>query len=57
MVLYVALIAILNLALGYALAVYLHPGLARGRSKDFASEPAYDTSGRYGAGDSYHSSD
>jgi hypothetical protein len=49
MVLYVALIAILNLALGYALAVYLHPSLTRGRSKDFASEPAYDTSGRYGS--------
>jgi hypothetical protein len=57
MVLYVALIAILNLALGYALAVYLHPSLARGRGKDFASEPAYDTSGRYGSGDSYNGGD
>jgi hypothetical protein len=53
MVYYVALIAILNLALGYALAVYLHPSLARGRSKDFASEPAYDTGGRYGTADSH----
>ncbi|HEX2475857.1 MAG TPA: hypothetical protein VHK01_13990 [Lacipirellulaceae bacterium] len=57
MVLYVALIAILNLALGYALAVYLHPSLTRGRSKDFASESAYDTGGRYGSGDSYHGGD
>jgi hypothetical protein len=53
MVLYVAIISILNLALGYALAVFLHPSLARGRSKDFASEPAYDITGRYGSGDSY----
>jgi hypothetical protein len=57
MVLYVALIAILNLALGYALAVYLHPGLARRRGKDFVSEPAYGSGGRYGAGDSYDGGD
>jgi hypothetical protein len=57
MVLYVALIAILNLALGYALAVYLHPGIARGRDKDFASEPAYDSGDRYGSGDSYNRGD
>jgi hypothetical protein len=53
MVLYVALIAILNLALGYVLAVYLHPSLARRRGKDFVSEPAYDSAGRYGTGDSF----
>jgi hypothetical protein len=53
MVLYVAIISILNLALGYALAVFVHPSLARGRSKQFTSEPAYDTTGRYGSGDSY----
>ena len=52
MVLYVALIAILNLALGYALAVYLHPSLAH-RGKDFASVPAYDSASRYGSGDSF----
>ena len=53
MVLYVAIISILNLALGYALAVYLHPSIARERSKDFASESAYEAGGRYGSGDSY----
>jgi hypothetical protein len=57
MVLYVAIISILNLALGYALAVYLHPSLARGRAKDFASEPAYETPSRHGSGNSYDAGD
>ena len=46
MVLYVALIAILNLALGYALAVYLHPSLSRPARQGFRFEPAYDSGGR-----------
>jgi hypothetical protein len=53
MVLYVAIVAILNVALGYALAVYLRSARSTRRSANSESESSYDESGEYGAGDSY----
>jgi hypothetical protein len=52
MVLYVAIVAILNVALGYALAVYLRSAHANRRTATSHLESNYDGSGDYG--DSYH---
>lgn len=54
MVLYVAIVAILNIALGYALAVYLRAVQAGRRTADSVSASDYDESGDYGSGGSYH---
>jgi hypothetical protein len=51
MVLYVAIVAILNVALGYALAVYLRSAQPGRRVAN--SESDYDETGDYASGDSY----
>jgi hypothetical protein len=53
MVLYVAIVAILNVALGYALAVYLRSAIAGRRAADSGSRSSYDGRGDYGADDLY----
>lgn len=54
MVLYVAIVAILNVALGYALAVYLRSGQVARRTVNSDSASDYDENGDYGSGGSYH---
>jgi hypothetical protein len=53
MVLYVAVVAILNVALGYALAIYLRSAQPARRGAVSDSEADYDESGDYGSSDSY----
>jgi hypothetical protein len=53
MVFYVAIVAILNVALGYALAVYLRSAKPGRRTANGNSESDYDETGDYGSGDSY----
>jgi hypothetical protein len=54
MVLYVAIVAILNIALGYALAVYLRSARSARRTANSHSASDFDESGDYGSGGSYH---
>jgi hypothetical protein len=54
MVLYVAAVAILNVALGYAVAVYLRSARANRRLANSHRESNYDGGGDYGSGESYH---
>jgi hypothetical protein len=49
MVWYVAIVAILNIGLGYALAIYLRPANERRRATDFVAYSSYDDRGDYGA--------
>ena len=53
MVLYVAIVAILNVALGYALAVYLRSTRSTRRTANSDSALDYEESGEYAAGDSF----
>lgn len=54
MVLYVAIVAILNVALGYALAIYLRSARSARRTANSHSVSDYDEGGDYGSGGSYH---
>ena len=54
MVWYVALVAILNIGLGYALAVYLRAAPPRRRASDFDSESSGPERGEYGSGHTYY---
>ncbi|HJQ79355.1 MAG TPA: hypothetical protein VJ828_05335 [Lacipirellulaceae bacterium] len=54
MVLYVAIVAILNVALGYALAVYLRSARSARRAANSDSASDYDEIGDYGSGGSYN---
>ena len=54
MVWYVALVAIANVGLGYALAVYLRRAMPRRRTADFNSESSAVANGEYGADDAYY---
>jgi len=51
MVLYVAIVAILNIGLGYALAVYLDHGRRSRASQDFDSNEQFDDASEYSPDD------
>ena len=53
MVLYVAIVAILNVALGYGLAVYLRSARSAARAASSESASDYYQGGGYGSGESY----
>jgi hypothetical protein len=58
MVLYVAVVAILNIGLGYALAVYMGHGRIPcrfGKTADYDSDYDYDSNYEYASDDAYSS--
>jgi hypothetical protein len=50
MVWYVAIVAVLNIGLGYALAVYLRPASSHRWATDFDAESTYGDRELYGSG-------